>query len=175
MSLKFQLNTEQQEAFVLALSQNDNKAASFTKLELTPLQQEKFVHAMNNRAQQEKPHILIIEDQDFSRKLLQGLLQKNYPCHAAKNSQQALQFFSEHAPNIIFIDIELPDQSGHGLARLFKILDPSAHIVMVTGNNYITDIETAKKNKTDGFIVKPYAKTIIMAAIDNYNKIKKVG
>ena len=44
---------------------------------------------------------------------------------------------------------------------------------MVTGNNYIKDVETAKANKVQGFIVKPYNKLKIMGAVETFIAQKK--
>lgn len=64
---------------------------------------------------------------------------------------------------------------GHTLAGLFKKHDPESFIVMVTGNNYVKDVETAKANKVQGFIVKPYNKLKIMGAVDAFMNKRKNG
>jgi two-component system, chemotaxis family, chemotaxis protein CheY len=114
--------------------------------------------------------ILIVEDQDFSRKLLYDLLARQfvYTCYVAKNATEALELYATHAPDIAFLDIVLPDYSGHDIAVLIKNHDPRSHIIMVTANNILKDVETAKKNNVQGYITKPYSKNKIQAAIDHY-------
>ncbi len=114
--------------------------------------------------------ILIVEDQDFSRKILQDLLarQENYSCHAAKNALEAIELYSAHAPDIVLLDIQLPDFSGHELATVLRQADPRSYIVHVTANKFIKDVEAAKKNNVKGFITKPYSKKNIQDVINNY-------
>lgn len=136
-------------------------------------QQKLLRNAIIDKRHRKKIELLIVEDQDFSRKLLVGLFEQHYRCYAAKDAKQAVQFYAEHAPDITFLDIELPDADGHTLAALFKKYDPSGCIVMVTGNSHIKDVEMAKANKVQGFIVKPYNKQKIMGMVDAYISTKK--
>jgi two-component system, chemotaxis family, chemotaxis protein CheY len=114
--------------------------------------------------------ILIVEDQDFSRKLLYDLLARQfvYTCYAARNAAEALELYATHAPDIVFLDIILPDYTGHEIATLIKSHDPKSYIIMVTANNFIKDVETAKRNNVQGYITKPYSKNKIQAAVDGY-------
>ncbi len=115
-------------------------------------------------------NILIVEDQDFSRKLLHDLLarQLTYTCHAAKNATEAIELYATFAHDIVFLDIILPDYTGHEIATLIKSHDPSSYVIMVTSNNFVKDVEVAKRNNVQGYITKPYNKNKIQAAIDSY-------
>ena len=118
------------------------------------------------------PTILIVEDQPFSRTLLQGMLNKTHACYSAENAERALALYAEHVPCITFLDIELPGMSGHEIAAFLKENDPQSFIVMVTANNQESDVMIAHKNKVQGFIVKPYSRLSIMKAIDKYSQSK---
>ncbi len=78
-----------------------------------------------------------------------------------------------YAPDIVFLDIELPDIEGHRLAQLLKAIDPNAYIVMVTANNYAEDVAKAIENGAKGFIVKPYSKDKIIEAIVKFEQQPK--
>lgn len=114
------------------------------------------------------PSILIVEDQEFSRKLLEGMLRRDYTCYCAANAEQALALYAEHLPCIVFLDIELPDANGHDLAGFLKKIDPASFIVMVTANHYENDVKRAQENNVQGFIAKPYSKQKISDAIEKY-------
>lgn len=115
-------------------------------------------------------NILIVEDQDFSRKMLHDLLTRTcvYTCYSAKNAVEAIELYATHAPDIVLLDIGLPDHSGHEIAAVLKEVDPKSYIIYVTSSNFIKDVAAAKKNNVRGFIAKPYSKNKIQAAIDNY-------
>jgi len=114
------------------------------------------------------PTILIVEDQDFSRSLLKGMLNKIYECYCAATAEQAVALYAEHIPCITFLDIELPDANGHDVAALIKRHDPESFVVMVTANHYEKDVALARTNKVQGFIVKPYSKQKIMEAVRKF-------
>lgn len=118
------------------------------------------------------PHILIVEDQVFSQKILLSIL-KDYTCHVTASSGEALLKYMETCPDIVLLDVELPDISGHGFAELVKKIDPSSYVIMVTANSYQEDIDLAKKNNVNGFIVKPYQKDDIIMAIERFKSNKK--
>jgi CheY-like chemotaxis protein len=122
------------------------------------------------RKMHKEVYALVVEDQEFSRKLLMSLLQKTVYCHGAVTAAEATRLYAEIVPDLVFLDIELPDADGHDLAALFRQHDPDAIIVMVTANNYMEDVVKAKANHVQGFIAKPYTKKKIMEVLDTYIK-----
>ena len=145
------------------------------KVEFTEEQISHIKKFGNERRTYPVPTILIVEDQNFSRSLLEGMLGRSNPCYAAANVQQAIALYAEHIPSIVFLDIELPDAVGHEFAALLKKHDPNNFVVMVTANNYTKDVALAQENNAQGFIVKPYSRQKIITAIDKYleRKLKK--
>lgn len=119
-----------------------------------------------------KLNILIVEDQKFSQKILSSIL-KEYTCHVAEGSGEALLLYLEKCPDIVFLDIDLPDLSGHKFAKLADDIDKDSYVVMVSANQYASDIKTAKENNVKGFISKPYEKEAILKAVDLYKKARK--
>ncbi len=134
-----------------------------------------FKIALRSRPSREKKRALVVEDQDFSQRLLVELLRQDFLVEAAKDAKQAIQIYLDSAPDITFLDIELPDESGHSLARFFRALDPGAYIVMVTGNNSLEDVAMAKSNQVDGFVVKPYNKQKIYERVEKFKQIRQSG
>jgi len=141
------------------------QAEVFSALQPTPKQIELFRAAVNYRRQRAFTEVLAVEDQPFSRRLLGGLLKQAHQTHLASDGREAWNMYLTYAPDIAFLDIELPDISGHRLAQLLKAIDPDAFIVMVTANNYAEDVARAKEYGARGFIIKPYCKEKIFEAI----------
>jgi len=136
--------------------------------EKAPAKAAHFKIALASRATRDRLRILVVEDQQFSRKMLQELLRQYYTVDAAADSKEAIQLYIDYAPDITFLDIELPGENGHMLAQLFHSMDSKAYIVMVTGNNSIEDVSLAKSNQVAGYIIKPYNKQKIFECIDKY-------
>lgn len=80
-------------------------------------------------------HALVVEDQPFSRKMLHDALRDFCTVDPAKDAHEGVKAYLKYPPHIAFLDIGLPDGSGHAMAALLRQLDPEAFIVMVTGNN----------------------------------------
>jgi CheY-like chemotaxis protein len=137
-----------------------------TLAEFSEAQLENLRFVSSERFKLNDPTILIVEDQPLARCILEGVMRRQgYLYDSAINGARAIELYAENAPCITFLDVELPDINGHKLAALFKKHDPEGYIVMVTANNYLKDVETAKANKVQGFIVKPYNQKKIMEAI----------
>ncbi|MDD3182835.1 MAG: response regulator [Alphaproteobacteria bacterium] len=146
----------------------DTKLTPQMILERIPALAAHFRIAQNMRKSREVARILVVEDQLFSRKILQELLHHTYVVDVAENARDGMKLYLETAPDIALLDIELADESGHTLARFIKSIDQGSFVVMVTGNNSVEDVALAKSNQVDGFIVKPYNKSKIFECIDKY-------
>ncbi|HEU5048093.1 MAG TPA: response regulator [Rickettsiales bacterium] len=114
------------------------------------------------------PEILIVEDQLFSAKLLSGVLEHMHKTYIAPNAKSAWELYLNHAPDIVFLDVEMPGTNGHQFAEVVRRFDEDAYIIMVTGNHDVADIVAARNNRVNGYIVKPYGKKKVTDAIDKY-------
>lgn len=146
----------------------ESKSAPFLALEKLPALAARFKIAANMRKKREKVRILVVEDQLFSRKILQEVLHREYLVDTTASAKDGLHLFLENAPDIALLDIELADESGHTLAHFIKAIDPETFVVMVTANHAVEDVTMAKSNKVDGFIIKPYNKAKIFESIEKY-------
>lgn len=81
--------------------------------------------------------------------------------------------YMEKCPDIVFLDIELPDLSGHNFAKLLKKIDDDSFVVMVSSNQYEKDIQQARENFVKTFIAKPYNKNAILHVVDFFKKERK--
>jgi two-component system chemotaxis response regulator CheY len=131
---------------------------------------ETFKGALKRRKFRDDLVILIVEDQKFSRMMLKNLLAKTYEVITAIDGQKALIEYVTNAPDIVFLDIELPIVDGHKVLSLITKLDPQAYTVMVTGNNYEEDVKRARDGGAKGFVAKPYTKRKIYGCIDEFIK-----
>lgn len=133
-----------------------------------------FQTLKENRKARKQLEILVVEDQPFSRRLLVGLLERICKTYPAFNAKTALDIYLLHAPDIVFLDVEMPDVNGHDLAATIHQLDDDAYVVMVTANNYIEDVARAKENGAKGFVAKPYSKQKILENVEKYIQERKL-
>ena len=122
----------------------------------------------------ERLHTLVVEDQTFSRQLLLEVLHDTCSVATCTNAYDGWKIYVEEVPDIAFLDISLPGASGHMLADRIKELDPMSYVVMVTASQDVHDLQVAKGNRVDGFIVKPFNKKKILDCIARYQTTVKM-
>ena len=118
-------------------------------------------------------HALIVEDQAFHRNLLYEVLHYTCSVITCSNATDGWKIYLKDVPDIAFVNIGLPDADGHMLANRIKFLDPLSYVVMVTASKDVYDVEVAKRNRVDGFIVKPFNKKKIDDCISRYLALHK--
>jgi len=103
-------------------------------------------------------NILIVEDDGFSRKLIRNILNKEYEVIDVEDGKDALQSYALISPDVTFLDIDLPDVSGHEILTTILKIDPEAYIVMLSGNSDQDNVIRAIKAGAKGFVTKPFQK-----------------
>lgn len=161
---KMRKQTKQAKALAKYFSEDNLIATLGQTVQLTSMQ----------RMMRAKPQFLIVEDQIFSQKMLTSIL-NDYTCHIAESVGEALLTYIEKCPDVVLLDIDLPDLSGHTFAKLVNKIDSKAYIIMVSANQYQADINKAKENNVKGFIAKPYKKEAILKVVDKYLSTRKKG
>ncbi len=99
----------------------------------------------------------MVQDNETYRKLLRDTLQKSFPkitIDEAADGQEAMQKLNPPLPNLIFMDIRLPDENGLELTKRIKTIHPSIRIVIVTGYDTAEYREAASKYGADDFFPK---------------------
>ncbi len=122
---------------------------------------------MNNSNNKKTLSILVIEDNDMFRKLAVDMLAE-YNSFAASNVKDGLAKFKTHSPDIVFLDIGLPDGNGHDLLKQIIGLDANAFVIMLTASNLKIDVQGAIKEGAKGYIIKPFSRKKIKDSIDLY-------
>lgn len=130
--------------------------------------------------QQADKTVLIVEDVDYTRQLLRNaILQvansdeltiKRFKFVNASTGHDAFAKLEEHQPDLIFLDIELPDMNGIDILREIKAKKPTAFVIMVSGESTIDNVKSSLTNGAAGFIVKPFSAIKVAEAMKNYEK-----
>lgn len=112
--------------------------------------------AVNTMQKRKQPCILVVEDEDFLRSLLQVSLEKEgYIVLTAVDGLQALNIFAETTVDLILLDILMPNLDGFEVcARIRKRSD--VPIVMLTALNSPDDTVEGFELGADDFISKPF-------------------
>jgi two-component system chemotaxis response regulator CheY len=84
----------------------------------------------------------------------------------ASTGQQALQAVSTEHPDVIFLDIELPDSNGHDLLSHIKAMEPKCHVVIMSAHNSVENLKRSVQGGASGFMAKPFTPQKIQATIN---------
>lgn len=110
------------------------------------------------RAARKSLLVLIVEDDPFTRRLVIGTLRSEFDIIEAESGASALALYEKHAPDAVFLDIELPDTSGHVVLSKLLAGDAGAFVVMLSANSNKENILAALEKGAQGFATKPFAR-----------------
>ncbi len=120
--------------------------------------QEVFADAKKRRKSRMPLHVMLVEDDPLTRRLVTNTFKENYALITAANAEEAIAGYLLHAPDIVFLDINLPDASGLSVLGQIMESDPEAYVVMFSGNSYLDNITTSLGTGASGFVAKPFKK-----------------
>ncbi len=112
-----------------------------------------------------KAEILIIDDEPQIRKLLEITLESNdYKVLQAETGKQGIIMAANHPPELILLDIGLPDKSGHEILKELREWYNKA-IIILSVQNSENDIVSALDNGATDYLTKPFRTAELMARI----------
>lgn len=102
--------------------------------------------------------VLIVDDAAFMRMNIKGILERNgfIVVGEAGNGIEALSQYKEYKPDIVTMDISMPEMTGIEAVKEIKKYDPQAKIVMVTAMGKENLVMEAIMNGAKSFLVKPF-------------------
>ena len=105
----------------------------------------------------EKVKVMIVDDSKVSRTILANHLSKtNFEVVAmAKDAAEALKFYQEYNPEIVTMDMNLPDADGIECSRRIRAVDPDAKIVMISAMRDANLVARGKEVGIGAFLQKP--------------------
>ncbi|MCX7794744.1 MAG: response regulator transcription factor [Thermodesulfovibrionales bacterium] len=113
-----------------------------------------------------KPLILIVDDDpDILRVLKANLELHNFSVLTAESCSSAKKFFSEKRPDLIILDIMLPDGDGVEICKEIRKKAPDLPIIMLTAKDKLSDKIIGLESGADDYIVKPFETLELIARI----------
>ncbi len=107
--------------------------------------------------------VLIADDEDSIRELLSGFLKHigGFNILSAANGSEALQLVERHSPELVFLDINMPEKNGFDVMDEIKNKPDSPYVIIMSGDHYqdICEAEKRIRSKQLGsidFLPKPF-------------------
>jgi twitching motility two-component system response regulator PilG len=118
-----------------------------------------------------KKKILVVEDEESLLKLESILLtSKGYEVRGVPNGQAALDAITEEQPDLVLLDIMLPEIDGFEVCRRIKSDPATRHIpvVMLTAKKTRDDMARGEKVGADWYITKPFKSAMVIETIQRF-------
>lgn len=112
--------------------------------------------------------ILIVDDAAFMRMMIRDILTKNgfEVVGEAQDGNQAIEKFKEVRPDLITMDITMPEMDGIAALKEIKKIDPSAKVIMCSAMGQQAMVIDAIQAGAKDFIVKPFQSDRVIEAIN---------
>jgi two-component system, NtrC family, response regulator AtoC len=121
------------------------------------------------------PKVLIIDDEaGMCRMLVQHFSSRGWDADEAGTSAQGILLASAAEPDIVLLDVKLPDQDGIETLRNLKARNNPASIVMMTAYGVIADAVEAIKLGAEQYLIKPFKLAELDALVDRIVETRKL-
>ena len=119
---------------------------------------------------QNAPLILVAEDEDSNFELVKIVLSKRYRLVRAVNGIEAVTFCEDEHPDLVLMDIRMPDMNGLDATRIIKEVNHDIPIVALSAYAFDENIREAKAAGCDEFMAKPFRVEDLLDMVQKYVK-----
>ncbi|MFZ5650399.1 MAG: response regulator [Bacillota bacterium] len=112
--------------------------------------------------------IMIVDDAAFMRMMIKNILLKNgyEVAGEAENGKMAVNMYSETRPDLVTMDITMPEMDGIDAVKAIRSMDSSASIIMCSAMGQQSMVMDAIQAGAKDFIVKPFQQDRLLQAIE---------
>ena len=120
-----------------------------------------------------KSVVLIVDDDNSSIISLTHILSSNYTVYSVKNGQDAIAAADKYSPDVILLDIVMPEMDGHAVISILKNSEKTQNIpiIFITGLRNTDDEEKGLVLGAADYISKPFSPAIVKLRVRNQVKI----
>lgn len=110
--------------------------------------------------------ILVVDDATIMRLMLKTLLQNNdFTVVEAINGKNAVELYAAHKPDLVTMDITMPDMDGITAVKEIIKIDPLAKIIMCSALGQVDKVKAAIIAGAKSFLVKPLQPELVLSTI----------
>jgi len=121
-------------------------------------------------------HVLVVDDVLENLQVVSGILHSNdIDVSAATSGEQALRAVEYDPPDLILLDISMPDMDGYEVCRRIKELPESKNVpvIFLTARNELGDIVTGFKSGAVDYITKPFKVEELLSRVNTHLELKR--
>ena len=111
---------------------------------------------------------LVVEDDEATRVLLQRILEvEGFDVHVASDAREARDALSEGPPDVVLLDLHLPDGDGLGLLESLVADHPQVPCIIVSGRDEEASRVLGLRLGADDYVVKPFSSGELLARVES--------
>ena len=113
--------------------------------------------------------VLIVDDSRVSRRMLRNMLESVGFSVAGEaiNGKEGFELYKKLSPDVVTMDITMPEMNGIDSLKLMKEYDPDAKVIIITAAGQNEKRAEAEENGADAFVTKPYDNKEIIDTINS--------
>lgn len=111
--------------------------------------------------------VLIADDSMFMRKRLSDILtgDGHVIVAEAENGEEAIQLYRQFAPELVMLDITMPERNGMGALNHIMTLEPGARVIMCSALGEETVVQECLDTGAKAFVIKPFDPPEVIDAV----------
>src|SRR2546425_8322066 len=111
------------------------------------------------------PRVLVVDDELGPREALRMLLKPAYHIQTAENGRAALDALEWFRPDVVIMDIKMPEIDGLELLQRVKTADRTIEVIMITAYASLETVKHALTNGAFEYLIKPFARQDLEAVV----------
>lgn len=112
--------------------------------------------------------ILVVDDEEGIRETISGILEdEGYNVITASNGIEALNIINEYNPDLVILDILLPEINGIEVLKEIKSFKPTIPVIMISGHGTAEDVVKSIKIGAEDYLEKPLTLNRILVTVQN--------
>ncbi len=112
--------------------------------------------------------LLLVDDAAYMRRLV-GIMAKkggHEIVGEAETGAEAIERYKELKPDLVVLDILMPDGSGLEVLKQLKEINPEVRVIMCTASEQSIHVDEALRSGAKGYVVKPFSQADLLEKID---------
>ena len=124
---------------------------------------------MNKNDEVKRNSVLIVDDENSNILTLTHILSPEYTVYAAKNGRKAIEAAGKYLPDVVLLDIIMPEMDGYEVLAVLKKSELTRHIpvIFITGLSDADDEEKGLALGASDYISKPFSAAIVKLRLQN--------
>lgn len=118
-----------------------------------------------------KLSILVAEDMEDNYRLCEAILASRYELHWAHNGEEAISLFLKFQPDIILMDIRMPEVNGYEATEAIRQMSATVPIIALTAFAYEEDHQKIMHSGFTDFLTKPISSKVLLGKLESLKKI----